>query len=85
MPTTIDKAGRIVIPADIRRRAGLSPGTEVEIVLDDLSVRVQRVVSPPDLVKENGRWIVRPTVAADRRTDIDVADLVRQERDRSPW
>jgi AbrB family looped-hinge helix DNA binding protein len=31
MRTTIDKAGRVVIPASIRDRTGLSPGTTLEI------------------------------------------------------
>jgi AbrB family looped-hinge helix DNA binding protein len=31
MRTTIDKAGRVVVPAAIRERAGLTPGTELEI------------------------------------------------------
>jgi AbrB family looped-hinge helix DNA binding protein len=31
MRTTIDRAGRIVIPKALRDRAGLEPGTEVEV------------------------------------------------------
>ena len=31
MRTTIDKAGRVVIPAAIRERAGLSAGSELEV------------------------------------------------------
>ena len=31
MKTTIDKAGRVVIPAIIRERAGLAPGVEIDV------------------------------------------------------
>ena len=39
MRTTIDKAGRVVIPAAMRERAGLSPGSELEVTEDDLGIR----------------------------------------------
>jgi AbrB family looped-hinge helix DNA binding protein len=45
MRTTIDKAERVVIPASIRERAGLSPGSELEITEDELGVRLQRVAA----------------------------------------
>ena len=84
MKTTIDKAGRVVIPAPIRARAGLRPGTEVEILLDDLSVRLVRHVPRPRLVKVGRRLVARPSVAAKDRPDVDVAALVDEERNRWP-
>jgi len=84
MKTTIDKAGRVVIPAPIRARAGLRPGIEVDILLDDLSVRLVRRVPPPRLVKVGRRLVARPGVAAKDRPDVDVAALVEEERNRWP-
>jgi AbrB family looped-hinge helix DNA binding protein len=84
MKTTIDKAGRVVIPAPIRARAGLRPGTEVEILLDDLSVRLVRRVPRPRLVRVGRRLVARPSVAAKDRPDVDVAALVEEERNRWP-
>jgi len=84
MKTTIDKAGRVVIPAPIRARAGLRPGTEVEILLDDLSVRLVRHVPRPRLVRVGRRLVARPSVAAKDRPDVDVATLVEEERNRWP-
>jgi AbrB family looped-hinge helix DNA binding protein len=84
MRATIDKAGRVVIPAPIRARAGFEPGTELEVVLDDLSVRLLRAVPGPRLGSRGGRRVARPTVAAGGLPEIDFAELVRQERDRWP-
>jgi AbrB family looped-hinge helix DNA binding protein len=35
MKTTIDRAGRVVIPAIIRQRAGLKAGTELEVLVEE--------------------------------------------------
>lgn len=64
MRTTIDRAGRVVIPAAIRERARLSPGTEIEVTLEDGSVRLVRRVPGPKLVRVGKRLVARPTIAA---------------------
>ena len=84
MRTTIDKAGRVVIPAAVRERAGFSPGTALEVTVDDLGIRLERVAAGPRLVKVGRRLVARPTVAADVRPSIDVAALVEEERNRWP-
>ena len=84
MRTTIDKAGRVVIPSAIRERAGLGPGTELEITVDDFGVRLEPVAAGPRLVKVGRRTVARPTVAAERRPALDVAALVEEERNRWP-
>jgi AbrB family looped-hinge helix DNA binding protein len=84
MRTTIDKAGRVVIPASIRERGRLTPGAELEITLDDFGVRLERVASGPRLIKVGRRLVARPTVPADARPAVDVASLVEEERNRWP-
>jgi AbrB family looped-hinge helix DNA binding protein len=84
MRTTIDKAGRVVIPAGIRERAGLLPGAELEITEDGLAVRLERVAAGPKLVKVGRRMVARPTVSRDSRPSLDVATLVEDERNRWP-
>jgi AbrB family looped-hinge helix DNA binding protein len=84
MKTTIDKAGRVVIPAPLRERAGLAPGTEVDITLDDFGLRLERTAPPPRLVKVGRRLVARPTAPAQSRPSIDVATLVEEERNRWP-
>jgi AbrB family looped-hinge helix DNA binding protein len=84
MRTTIDKAGRVVIPAAVRDRAGLSPGTELEITVDEFAVRLERVAPGPRLVRVGRRMVARPTVAVDARPAVDVAALIEEERNRWP-
>jgi AbrB family looped-hinge helix DNA binding protein len=84
MITTIDRAGRVVIPAAIRERAGLSPGTELEVSMDDFGVRLERVAPPPRLVKVGRRLVARPTTAVQTRPVVDVAALIEEERNRWP-
>lgn len=84
MRSTIDKAGRIVIPAAIRERAGLAPGTTLEITVDDTSVRIERVAPGPKLVRIGKRLVAKPTVPAGQRPAVDVAALVEEERNRWP-
>lgn len=84
MKTTIDKAGRVVIPAQIRERASLVAGAELEVTLDGTGVRLERVAPGPRLVRVGRRLVARPTTGADVRTAPDVATLVEEERNRWP-
>jgi AbrB family looped-hinge helix DNA binding protein len=84
MRTTIDKAGRVVIPAAIRERAGLTPGAELEITEDELGVRLERVTAGPRLVKVGKRLVARPTVSTGERPRIDIEALIEEERSRWP-
>jgi AbrB family looped-hinge helix DNA binding protein len=42
MKTTIDKAGRVVIPVAVRERAGLTAGALLEITEDDAGLKKRR-------------------------------------------
>ena len=84
MKTTIDRAGRVVIPADARRKAHLVPGTLLTVLVDNGEIRLVRAVKGPKIEKVDGRLVARPQ--ADRSTlpEIDPARLVEEERDRWP-
>lgn len=85
MRTTIDKAGRVTIPAAIRKRLHLHSGTKLEIrVAEDLTIRLRQRVAGPKLVRKGNRWVARPTVPLQDLPPIDLAALVRRERDRWP-
>jgi AbrB family looped-hinge helix DNA binding protein len=84
MKTTIDKAGRVVIPAAMRERVGLKPGVEVEILEEDFTVRLVPRVPRPQVVRVGRRLVVRPTAPPEERRPLDPAALVEEERDRWP-
>jgi AbrB family looped-hinge helix DNA binding protein len=84
MRSTIDKAGRVVIPAAIREKAGLTAGTALEVTVEDTAVRIERVAPGPKLVRIGKRLVARPTAPADARPQIDLAALVEDERNRWP-
>ncbi len=84
MKTTIDKAGRVVIPAALRERAGLIAGAELEITLDESALRLERVAPGPRLVKVGRRLVARPVASSQNRASIDIAALIEDERNRWP-
>ncbi len=85
MRTTIDKAGRVVIPAALRERLGLTAGCEIEIEADDTGIHLVRHVAPPKLVRVGKRLVARPTAPAGERPSLDIAQVIDRERDRWPW
>lgn len=84
MVTTIDKAGRVVIPAEVRKRLGLAAGTELELAVEGFSIRLARAVAGPELVRRGERLVACPRMAEGERPQVDVARLIEEERDRWP-
>jgi AbrB family looped-hinge helix DNA binding protein len=85
MKTTIDRAGRVVIPAAIRNRAGLKVNTELDVTLDDIGIRLVRAGPEPKLVRRGRRLIAKPVAKPEDLPDIDLAAMVEEERNRWPW
>lgn len=84
MKATIDKAGRVVIPAEVRSRLRLRPGTELQVEVEDFTIRLVPRVPGPRLVREGNRWVARPTVPVESLPPIDIPALIEEERDRWP-
>ena len=84
MKATIDRAGRVVIPSEVRKRLGLSAGTELEVVIDGFALRLVRAVAGPEVVRRGKRLVARPRAGEAERVEIDVAKLIEEERDRWP-
>ena len=74
----------MVIPAEVRKRLGLTPGTELNLEIDGFAVRLSRAVAGPELLERGGRLVARPRAAEANRTEIDVAKLIEEERERWP-
>lgn len=71
MKATIDSAGRLVIPKQLRDRLGLTQG-EVEVEADGADLRVRPVSG--DALDEQDGWLVVPATGQ-RLTDDDVREL----------
>lgn len=59
MRATIDKAGRLVIPKQLREELGLRPGI-VEVVADGAALRVEPIADA-DLDERQGRLVIPPS------------------------
>ncbi len=85
---TLTEKGQIVIPADIRARYELTPGTQVEFVDEGGVIRllVRRRVAPSDPQAGFGMIKVAPskTGSAPRRlSEFDPASLLKPSSDKS--
>lgn len=79
MKSTIDRAGRLVIPRVLRDRIGLAQGGEVEIELDGAAIRIAPVAGS-ELHEESGLLLIPST--GDRITASDVNALIDADRHR---
>jgi antitoxin PrlF len=79
---TLTEKGQIVIPADIRARYELTPGTQVEFVDEGGVIRllIRRRVPVSDPVAGFGLVKVKRTKAGSKRrlSEFDAADLLRR-------
>ena len=57
MRTTIDKAGRLVIPRQLRDSIGLAGGGTVEVELDGAAIRIEPVAGH-ELREEDGLLLI---------------------------
>lgn len=77
MRTTIDKAGRLVIPRTIRAHIGIPQGGEVEVQLDGAGIRIEPVAGTA-LVQEGGLLMIPAT--GTRMDDAQVLEVIDADR-----
>lgn len=77
MKTTIDKAGRLVIPRPLRDRIGLGTGGEVELELDGAAIRIEPVSGSG--LHEDGGLLLIPASGTPLTADA-VRELIDADR-----
>lgn len=78
MRTTIDGAGRIVVPKPLREQLGFAPGTELEI--DAVDGRLEVVVPSRVRVEDGPQGARFVADAAEPLTAAQVRELMEQGR-----
>lgn len=73
-----------MVPAAVRQQIGLTPGTPLEVRVEDFSLRIVRALPEPKLVRKGKRLVARPSAARSDLVRVDVAKLIEDERDRWP-
>lgn len=78
MANTIDRAGRLVIPKEIRDQLNWTSGVELVIVVEGEQVTIKRVDAEPSMLRRDGLLIHHGAGVS----ELDIADFVRDERER---
>lgn len=75
MITTMDQAGRLVIPGEIRREAELKPGTPLEVRWRDGVIEIEPQPLPVKLERKGRLLVAKPRtkVPALRTTTVEQA------------
>lgn len=80
MKTTIDHAGRLVIPKAIRDEAGLHAGAQVDVEFRDGRVEIEVAPVPRRLVEREGGVIIEAEGDVPSLTDDDVRNVLERTR-----
>jgi AbrB family looped-hinge helix DNA binding protein len=80
MTTTIDSAGRIVIPKDVRREAGLRPGMPLEVRWRNGCIEIEPQPLPVRLERKGRLTVAVPRREVPRLRADDVEQVRRRLR-----
>ena len=79
---TLDRAGRVVLPKNLRDELHLSPGDTLDLTVhgDEVTLRPRRSSSP--LQKKQGVWVFSTGKPMTSDETAEVLRKVREQRDR---
>lgn len=80
MHTTIDAAGRVVIPKAIRDRLGLTGGGAIEVHERDGCIEIEPAPTPMKLVARKGGLVAVPLHGLPALTDAMVRAALERSR-----
>ena len=72
----MDKAGRIVVPKEIREKLHFSTDTELEILCDGTEIRIRKTNSPTLIVEKKSNFLV-----LDFEGDVDFLKSIQDLRE----
>jgi AbrB family looped-hinge helix DNA binding protein len=88
MHTTIDGAGRVVIPKNVRESAGLKPGVAVRIQYRDGKVEIEPIARGVKWIRKGSFLVARAPRGTAPITNEQVRKIIeetREERMRQIW
>jgi antitoxin PrlF len=79
---TVSDKGQVVIPATIRHRLGIEPGTKLDLELEGDTIRVRALRAIKRTRPEDGYGMLKCDQPGERRlADFDVAAAMREVED----
>ena len=82
MKTTIDSAGRVVIPKRVREAAGLEPGAEVTVDFRDGKIQIEAAGQPVKVVRKGSFYVLRAPKGTPPLTVEKVNEILERVRNR---
>ena len=83
--TTIDKAGRIVLPKPLRDELRLEPGDILELETSGDKITLRPAQTSGQLVKKQGMWVFRSDEPLTEEIVEETARNIQKERDDLIW
>ncbi len=80
MRTTIDAAGRIVVPKSVRDALNLSAGRAIDVIYVDGRIEIELAPAEVEVSAEDGLPVVRPVDPLPPLTDELVRDTLDSTR-----
>jgi len=81
METTIDRAGRVVIPKALRDSAGLKAGAKLRVECRDGKIEIEAVSAKVQWVRKGTLMVAVPPPGTPKMTVADVNRIAREIRD----